>query len=182
MSETEKMSRKNQDLTHEEYIQAADYWKQKDAQAVKMDREALKKEVETYIQENNTCALATGAGEFVRCTPVEYSYHDGAFWIFSEGGEKFAALEKNKNVCLVIFDKYKGFGNLKGMQVTGKAAIPECFSEEYIRAAEFRKIPVAALKKLPHPMNLIKIIPKKIEFTNSEFKKAGVDIRQVLQF
>ena len=96
MSEAEKVNKKSQDLTHEEYIQAADYWKQKDAQSVKMDRETLEKEVEAYIQENNTCALATGAGEFVRCTPVEYSYHDGAFWIFSEGGEKFAALKKNK--------------------------------------------------------------------------------------
>ena len=68
------------------------------------------------------------------------------------------------------------------MQVTGKAVMPEYFSEEYIRVAEIRRIPVAALKKLPHPMNLIKIIPDKIEFTNSEFKKAGVDIRQSLQF
>ena len=182
MSDTEKVNKKKHDLTHEEYIQAAGYWKQKDAQAVKVDRETLQKEIEAYIQENNTCALATGAGEFVRCTPVEYSYHDGAFWIFSEGGEKFAALEKNKNVCLVIFDKYQGFGNLKGMQVTGKAVMPEYFSEEYVHAAELREIPVAALKKLPHPMNLIKIIPDKIEFTNSEFKKAGVDVRQVLQF
>lgn len=182
MSDAEKVNKKKHALTHEEYIQAAEYWKQKDAQAVKVDRETLQKEIEAYIQENNTCALATGAGEFVRCTPVEYSYHDGAFWIFSEGGEKFVALEKNKNVCLVIFDKYQGFGNLKGMQVTGKAVMPEYFSEEYVHAAELRKIPVAALKKLPHPMNLIKIIPDKIEFTNSEFKKAGADSRQVLQF
>ena len=92
---------------------------------------------------------------------------------FSEGGEKFAALEKNKNVSLVIFDKYQGFGNLKGMQVTGKAVMPKYFSEEYVRAAELRKIPISALKKLPYPMNLIKIIPDKIEFTNSEFPKTG---------
>lgn len=58
MSEAEEINDKNKDLTHEEYIQAAEYWKQKDAQAVKMDRETLQKEVEVYIQENNTCALA----------------------------------------------------------------------------------------------------------------------------
>ena len=58
MSEAEEINNKNKDLTHEEYIQAAEYWKQKDAQAVKMDRETLQKEVEVYIQENNTCALA----------------------------------------------------------------------------------------------------------------------------
>ena len=58
MSEAEEINDKNKDLTYEEYIQAAEYWKQKDAQAVKMDRETLQKEVEVYIQENNTCALA----------------------------------------------------------------------------------------------------------------------------
>ena len=67
---------------------------------------------------------------------------------FSEGGEKFYALEKNKNVCLVIFDKYEGFGKLKGMQVTGLASIVEPFSQEYVQAADFRKIPLKALEKI----------------------------------
>ena len=35
--------------------------------------------IEDYIQRGNTCALATGAGDYVRCTPIEYSYHDGCF-------------------------------------------------------------------------------------------------------
>ena len=143
-------------------------------------QDALKKAVEEYIQANNTCALATAAGDFVRCTPLEYTYHDDCFWIFSEGGEKFYALEKNKNVCLVIFDKYEGFGKLKGMQVTGLASIVEPFSQEYVQAADFRKIPLKALEKMLHPMNLIKIKPKKIEFVNSDFKKDGADSRQTL--
>ena len=83
----------NTDLSHEEYERAANYWKEKDAQSKKLDQDALKKAVEEYIQANNTCALATAAGDFVRCTPLEYTYHDDCFWIFSEGGEKFYALE-----------------------------------------------------------------------------------------
>ena len=172
----------NTDFSHEEYVQAANYWKEKDAQSVKMQPDALLKAIEEYIRANNTCALATSAGDFVRCTPLEYVYHKKAFWIFSEGGEKFYALEKNKNVCLVIFDKYEGFGKLKGMQVTGTAAIMEPFSDEYTELAGVRKIPLEALKKMPHPMNLIKITPKKIEFLNSDFKKEGADSRQVLHF
>lgn len=172
----------NTDLPYEAYEQAANYWKEKDAQSTKMPQEALKQAIETYIHANNTCALATAAGDFVRCTPVEYVYHKDSFWIFSEGGEKFYALEKNKNVCLSIFDKYEGFGKLKGMQVTGIAAIVEPFSEEYTELVSVRKIPLEALKKMPHPMNLIKIMPKKIEFVNSEFKKEGADSRQVLHF
>ena len=168
------------DLSHEEYTQAANYWKEKESSQVKMDEEALRAAVEDYIRANNTCALATAAGDFVRCTPLEYVYYKKNFWIFSEGGEKFYALEKNKNVCLVIFDKYEGFGKLKGMQVTGIAELVKPFSGEYAELAEVRKIPLKTLEKMPHPMNLIRIIPKKIEFLNSDFKKDGADSRQTL--
>ncbi|MCD7716987.1 MAG: hypothetical protein LUI39_11145 [Lachnospiraceae bacterium] len=102
--------------------------------------------------------------------------------MFSEGGQKFVGLEDNKNVCLAIYDRYDGFGKLKGMQVTGRAEIIEPFSEEYIYAAEWKKIPVDVLKKLPFIMNLIKICPKEIEFLNSDFKEAGYDSRQHSEF
>lgn len=169
-------------MDHEGYIKAAEYWKKKDADSVKMPQDKLLSAVEEYINANNTCALATAAGSFVRCTPIEYTYHDKAFWMFSEGGLKFAALEENKSVCLAIFDKFGSFAGLKGMQVTGAAEIVEPFSKEYNTAAEYRKISLDMLKKLPQPMNLIKVTPSEIEFINSEFKKQGYDTRQKLVF
>lgn len=59
-------------MTHEQFEKAADYWKNKGITA--MPKEELKKAVEEYIAANNTCALATGTGDYVRCTPIEYSY------------------------------------------------------------------------------------------------------------
>ena len=47
------------DLSHEEYEEAASYWKKKDAESVKLDEAKLKKAVEEYILANKTCALAT---------------------------------------------------------------------------------------------------------------------------
>ena len=169
-------------MTHEEYRRAAEHWKIRDANGQAMDRERLLAAAEDYIRANNTCALATGAGTFVRCTPIEYTYHDGCFWMFTEGGEKFLALEHNKNVCLAIFDRYDGFGNLKGMQVSGTAELIEPFSEAYLAAAAFKKLPQEALRKLPEPLNLIRITPAKLEFLNSDFKKAGFSNRQTLVF
>ena len=52
-------------MTHEDYERAANHWKIKDASDEKMDRDTLLKEIEQYIKSNNTCALATGSGEFV---------------------------------------------------------------------------------------------------------------------
>ena len=163
-----------------DYKQAAMHWKELDRESVKEEPTLLKKEIEAYIQENSTCALATGYGYYVRCTPIEYTYQEEAFWMFSEGGEKFVGLEKNENVCLAIFDKYEGFGNLKGMQIMGVAQMIEPFTKEYLKAAEFKKIPVETLKKLSKPMNLIKVIPKDIIFLNSEFTKEGYSSRQTL--
>lgn len=167
-------------MTHEQFEKAAQYWNNKEQTA--MPREALKQVVEEYIQANNTCALATGTGEYVRCTPIEYSFHDDKFWMFSEGGEKFIGLEKNENVCLAIYDKYDGFGKLKSLQVMGKAELIEPFSEAYNKHAEYKKIPLTALEKLESPMHLICVTPTKIEVLFSELKKEGYSSRQTILF
>lgn len=147
-----------------------------------MDASVLRTKITEYITANNTCALATGADGFIRNTPIEYSYHDGCFWMFSEGGEKFVGLEKNPNVCIAIFDKYAGFGSLKGLQVMGVTSIVEPFSAEYNAHAAVKKIPLAALQKLNPPMNLIKVQPVSADFLNSDLKKDGFGSRQHMVF
>lgn len=166
-------------MTHEQFEKAADYWKNKGITA--MPKEELKKAVEEYIAANNTCALATGTGDYVRCTPIEYSYHNDKFWMFSEGGEKFIGLEKNENVCLAIFDKYDGFGRLKSIQVMGKAELIEPFSDKYNKHAKIKKIPIEALKKMESPLNLICVTPVKMDVLFSDFKKEGYSSRQILE-
>lgn len=161
-----------------DYKKAQNYWKAKEASSSKMDPTSLLTKMEEYIKANNTCALATGADAFIRNTPIEYSYHDGCFWMFSEGGEKFVGLEKNPNVCIAIFDKYAGFGSLKGLQIMGTAELVAPFSEAYNGHAAYKKIPLAALQKLDPPMNLISIVPVEADFLNSDFKKEGFDSRQ----
>ena len=93
-----------------------------------------------FIQEHKVCALATGSGEYVRCTPIEYNFVDGAFYLFSEGGMKFKGLKDNKNVCLAIFDAGDkvGFGELHSAQISGAAEIVEPFSEEYLKLLQYK--------------------------------------------
>lgn len=64
------------------------------------------------------------------------------------------------------------------MQIMGVANVVEPYSPEYLVAAEFKKIPVAALRKLPETINLIKVVPVQIDFLNSDFKKDGYSSRQ----
>lgn len=163
-----------------DYKKAASYWAEKDERAVRMDRDVLWIEIEKFISAHNTCALATSCGDFVRCTPIEYNYKDGRFWMFSEGGLKFHGLESNKNVCLAIYDGYTGFGKLGGMQITGTAELVEPWTGEYMDLLAFKKISFENMKKLPAILYLIKVMPTRIEFLCSEFKSLGFDPRQHL--
>ena len=167
-------------MTHEEYEAAARYWDEKDADSVKLDPARLKQMAEAYILANNTCALATGTGAYVRCTPIEYSWHDGCFWMFSEGGKKFIGLADNPNVCLAIFDRYQSFGSLRGMQVTGRAELVEPFSEVYLAHAAYKKLSLEFLRRLKSPMHLIRVRPARIDCLFSDFKELGCGPRQTL--
>ena len=166
----------------EEYKKAINYWSKKESKTMPADM--LKPVVEQFLSNSAVCALATGTGNYVRCTPLEFSYHDGKFWIFTEGGQKFIGLEKNKNVSLAVFDKNPNFGELKSVQVMGKAELIEPMSDEYITHAEYKKVPVAALKKLAdksEPMHLLCITPTSMDALFSDFKKQGYDSRQKIE-
>lgn len=168
-------------MNQKEYQEAANYWNQKDATAVKMPKKELYEAVLSYIQAGNTCALATGIGTFIRCTPIEYTYINDSFYLFSEGGQKFVGLAANDKVCLALFDDYTGFGKVKGMQVSGRVRIIEPFSEEYNWVAAEKNIAIEALKKLEHPMYLLRVIPERFDFLNSDFKEKGFGSRQAIE-
>ena len=163
-----------------DYDTAASYWTEKAKDSVSMEPEALKERIDSFIKGHNTCALATASADMVRCTPIEYNYLDGIFYLFSEGGLKFKALKENRRVGMAIYEPYGGFGNLKSLQVEGNAEIIEPFSDEYMKLLEYKKIPVEAIKKMPHPMNLIKIVPDSFDYLDSDLKKDGFDIRQYI--
>lgn len=99
-------------MEKEQYLHAENYWKQHDASSAKMPEEAIYKAAEAFLSAHNTCVLGTACTDFVRCTPIEYSWIDGCFYLLSEGGMKFHALYENKYVSMAVFEPYTGFGKL----------------------------------------------------------------------
>ena len=161
-----------------EYINAENFWIIHDEKSIKMERSSILKSADKFLTDHNTCALATGCGDFVRCTPIEYTWMNGCFYLLSEGGMKFKALAVNKNVCLAVFEMYKGLNNIAAIQVSGKAELISHGSKEYSQVLAFKKIPESAIQRLSHPMYLIKIVPNSMELLFSEFKESGFDSRQ----
>lgn len=168
-------------MNEEAFDQAAQFWVEKQAPETTLPEAEVRALAERIITSHDTCALATAVGDFVRCTPIEYTYHDGVFWIFSEGGMKFKALKENKNVSIAIFDAFNGFANIKSIQLAGVAELVEPFSEAYVAAAERRHISLARLQKMPSPMHLLKITPTLIEVLDFSLRNQGYNPRQQWQ-
>ena len=165
----------------EEYDRATEYWTEREDAEKRMPEDELRDAIDGFLAAHSTCALATGSGDFVRCTPLEYAWRDGAIWIFSEGGLKFHGLRDNKNVSVAVFEPYTGFGKLASAQVTGAAEIIDADDPAFAAAAAAKGIPAAALEKVAARLHLIKVSPSRIDYLSSDLKAQGYDARQHLE-
>lgn len=154
---------------------------QLESSSKKLDNYVLKKAIDEYVSSKNTCTLTSGICEFIRSTPIEYLYVNGCFYFFTEGGLKFKGILQNSNVSICIYDDYSGMLNLKGLQVSGKAELISIGSDEYKEILEVKKLKFENIENLPVNLNLLKVYPVKFEFLNSDFKKFGVDAKQILE-
>ena len=161
-----------------DYEAAAAFWLEKDAKAVKMPPDELRAEIDAFLKGESVCTLAVADGDFIRCTPLTYAYRAGKFYLFSEGGLKFRALAKNKNVALEIHAEYHGPGSAKSVQVTGEALVIGADDEDFITRADAAGMNGASLKKMG--LILIVVTARKLEYLNSELRKRGYCPRQCM--
>jgi menaquinone-dependent protoporphyrinogen IX oxidase len=145
-----------------------------------IEGKVLKTYIEGFIKAHNTCALATGHGESVRSTPIEYIFLGECIYMFSEGGEKFSNIIMNPNVSVSIYDAFKNMDELGGMQITGVAELIDTGSEEYISILTQKNLNYDKIISLPMALNLVKINIRKTEFLWSGFAKLGFDVKQTL--
>ena len=158
------------------------FWIEQQKTAKHMDREASLAHIVNFIKNHNTCALATASGDYVRCTPIEYTYMDDAFYLYSEGGSKFIGLEKNPNVSMGIFEYYGNPRDSHGLQIMGTAELfpPRC--ELFKKVLAFKGIPYDVMKAAKVDVCLIRITPKVYEMYDTDFVKEGYDVRQIVRF
>ncbi len=148
---------------------------------VPLNHEKLKIAIDEFLSSHNTCTLATCHLDSVRSTPIEYSYYNGFLYLLTEGGEKFANILLNKNVSVSIYEDYNGMNNIKGMQITGHAVIIKD-DEEFDGVLEFKGLNIEFIRSMPIKMNIVKIIPDKIEYLNSQFKTNGYNAKQIYNY
>ena len=138
--------------------------------------------VEDFLKKHNTCTLATALGNRVRATPIEYNYHSGLLYLLSEGGEKFANILLNNRVSIAVYDEYRSMDKLAGMQITGQAFIVDPGDQEYKDFLHLKGYNPDKIATMPFVLNMIRIEMEKVEILNSDFKKMGQEVKQILLF
>ena len=100
----------NTDLSHEEYERAANYWKEKDAQSKKLDQDVFKKGPwRSIFRQNNTCALATTAGDLCAVRRWSIRIMTTASGFFLKVARSFMRWKRTKMICHGhSLDKYEG--------------------------------------------------------------------------
>ena len=144
-----------------------------------MDPDELTSIIDEYIKAHTTLALATAGKGDVRCTPLEYIYKDGVFYIVTEGGLKFRSLLSNDDISAAIFEPYDGsMDHISGLQFSGKAAIVERGCDEYWEVLRQKNVSKEACENLPVELFIVRIVPLRYEFLCSKFNEDGYDAKQ----
>ena len=145
-------------------------------------REELERLVTEFMDTQGMCVLATCSGGWPRASAVEFFPDGTTLYVLTEGGRKIENLEKNQKVSVAIHTQFAGWDSIKGIQITGSALIGNkgsaIFCEGERAYARRKKQPV----KLPDFMNVIKIMPERIEYLDTTLRAKGYGVRHVLEY
>ena len=145
-----------------------------------MPTDALKARIDDFLAAHNTLALATGCGNWVRCTPLEYLRVNGALYILTEGGLKFKGIWWNGAISAAVYDSYDGMDSLAGLQMTGKAAYIDPLSDEYRSVIEARGVQLQQLQQMPAMLHAVRLDITRYELLDGALRSEGYAARQVL--
>ena len=160
--------------------------------SAKLPEDELKEHIATLFKEQTMCTIATASSDGQpRATPLECFADGMTLYIFADPGTKIANIKENPKVSISVCnqinpswagDDWKGH---KAAQITGVATILQPDDPESIRAKkevmhwqEF----VAALgwdtSKPPSGL-VVKVVPSKIEYSESDLMLKGYSSKQI---
>jgi nitroimidazol reductase NimA-like FMN-containing flavoprotein (pyridoxamine 5'-phosphate oxidase superfamily) len=158
----------------------------------KLPEDKLKERIASIFKEQTMCTIATASSDGQpRATPLECFAEGLTLYIFADPGTKIENIKVNPKVCISICNQIKpswqgdNWKKHKAAQITGVATILEPDNQESIRARkevihwqEF----VGALgwdTTEPPAGLVVKVVPKKIEYSESALMAEGYSSKQV---
>jgi general stress protein 26 len=158
----------------------------------KLPEDKLKERIASIFKEQTMCTIATASSDGQpRATPLE-CFADGlTLYIFADPGTKIENIKVNPKVSISICNQIKpswagdNWKKHKAAQITGVATILEPDNPESIRARnevihwqEFVGALGMDTSQLPNGL-VVKVEPKKIEYSESALMAEGYSSKQV---
>ena len=137
----------------------------------------FERDLKKFLKRNHVLHLSTCRDNEPRSTALEYRLHGLTFYILSEGGGKFANLEKNRRVAFSMaepYDSEKDYWGYKGLQAWGTAKVynqkkhPRQFKQALKNMNIMKALKKLGLKELPPAITyrIIEIAPDRIRYGN----------------
>jgi general stress protein 26 len=160
--------------------------------SARLPEEKLKERIATLFKEQTMCTIATASSNGQpRATPLECFADGMTLYIFADPGKKIANLKVNPkvsiSVCNQIKPSWKGddWKEIKAAQITGVATILQPDDPESIRARKevilWQEFIGALGRDTSKPPNglVIKVVPSKVEYSESELMLKGFNAKQL---
>jgi general stress protein 26 len=160
--------------------------------SAKLPEDKLKERVATLFKEQTMCTIATASSNGQpRATPLECFADGMTLYIFADPGKKIANLKVNPKVSISVCNQIKpswkddDWKKIKAAQITGVATILQPDDPESIRARKevilWQEFIGALGRDTSKPPNglVIKVVPSKIEYSESELMLQGYSAKQI---
>ncbi|UCG72111.1 MAG: pyridoxamine 5'-phosphate oxidase family protein [Chromatiales bacterium] len=118
-------------------------------------------------------------------SPVEYYADAKTIYILPQpGSPKLQALQQDPRVCFSIYAENSGWASVRGAQLFGNAQLLDPGTSEHVHAMTIYRWQSSALqlgKPLDEPpqMQLLKIDPERVVYTEQWLRKGGFGPRQI---
>jgi len=160
--------------------------------SARLPEDELKERIATLFKEQTMCTIATaGSDGQPRATPLECFAEGMTFYIFADPGTKIENIKANPKVCISVCNqinpRWKGddWKEIKAAQITGGATILKPDNPESIRARKevihWQEFIGALGRDTSKPPNglVLKVVPSKIEYSESELMLKGFSAKQI---
>ncbi len=147
-----------------------------------MPREQFEQYVSEFIESNNVCVLGTAQDNIPRATPLEYEAEGTTLYIMVDRGRKIDNMKANPNISVVINNPLHGWLTVKGLQITSRAILITDSDSEYVSAWKIFNRANSSKEGWDIPPKggtLLKVVPQKMELTETALKDKGYKMKQV---
>ena len=148
-----------------------------------LGRKKLELLIEQFLQREPVCVIATCFHDIPRASTVEFFPFATNLYILTEGGEKIENIKGNPRVSIAVHAPFIGWESVRGLQITGIAEIGKKGSRIFDEGTEaYRKRRGVKTASLPDLMNVIRVLPLRIEYIDTTLDDKGFSVRQVLEY